>query len=101
MKLAIIGFSMAVLFVHSVSSACSIRDKEDVQIGAYKGIQGKCSNNGMPISCIFIEGGSISCDGPGGSYSGDDLNDLIYSACDCSYQEEEQKEEKKELKQYP
>lgn len=100
MKLAVIGFSMAMLFCHGVSSACSIQDAQKVQIGDYKGIKGKCSNNGLPISCIFIEGEGITCDGPSGSYSGDDLNALVFSACGCSSEKEEEKQEKKELKGY-
>ncbi len=62
--------------------------------------QGRCSNNGLPISCIFIEGEGITCDGPGGGYSGEDLNSLIFSACGCSSEKEEEKQEKKELKKY-
>jgi hypothetical protein len=101
MKLAVILSSMAMLlFYHDVANACSIQNVQKVQIGDYKGIKGRCSNNGLPISCIFIEGEGISCDGPAGSYSGDDLNSLVFSACGCSTEKEEEKKEKKELKEY-
>ncbi len=53
MKLAVIGFSMAVLFCHGVTSACSIQDVQKVQIGDYKGIKGRCSNKwAADILCI-------------------------------------------------
>lgn len=100
MKLAFIGFGMAVLFAHGITNACSIQDVQNVQIGVSKGIEGRCSNNGLPISCVFIDGDGISCDGPGGSYSGDDLKGLTFSACGCSSEKEKEKQDKKELKEY-
>ena len=100
MKFAVLVFSVALFFCYSAAIACSIQDGQDVQIGANKGTKGQCSNSGLPITCVYIEGGSLSCDGPSGSYSGYDLNSLVYSACGCSYEEEQKKQEEKELKQY-
>jgi len=98
MTRAVIGFIVAVILLfHDVASACSIQNKKDVQIGDSKGVTGVCSNSGAPISCTFVEGEGITCDGPAGSYNGDDLNALIFSACGCSAQEERELKEKKEL----
>jgi hypothetical protein len=87
----------AMVFFHDVASACSIQSKKETQIGDNKAVEGVCSNNGLPISCTFVSGEGITCDGPGGGYNGYDLNALIFSACGCSSQEELEKQEKKDL----
>ncbi len=96
MKRAVIGFIAAMVLICDVGYACSLLNKKEAQIGDSKGVEGVCSNNGLPISCIFV-GEGITCDGPGGSYSGNDLDSLIFSACGCSAQEERELQEKKEL----
>jgi len=98
MKRAVIGAFMAVVLLsHGVASACSIQDRKDVQVGDSKGVEGVCSNNGAAIACTFVAGEGITCNGPAGSYNGNDLNALIFSACGCSDQEEREQQEKKEL----
>jgi hypothetical protein len=98
MKRAVIGATTTfVLLFHGVASACSIQDRKEVQIGDSTGVVGVCSNNGQPISCTFVAGEGITCDGPAGSYNGDDLNALIFSACGCSAQEERELKEKNAL----
>jgi hypothetical protein len=90
MKLAVMGVTIALLFGHNVTYAgCIIQDEQRVTIGDSTGIEGVCSNNGLAISCQFIQGQGITCGGPIGIFSGDDLNSLIVSACGCSTQEEE------------
>ena len=98
MKRTVIGCIVAaILLLHGVASACSIQDRKDVQIGDNKGVVGVCSNNGAAISCTFVAGEGITCNGPEGSYNGDDLNALIFSACGCSAQEDRELKEKKAL----
>jgi hypothetical protein len=98
MKSAVIGGAIAlVVLLHGVASACTIQNRKEVQIGDSKGVTGVCSNNGGTISCTFVTGEGITCDGPAGSYNGNDLNALVYSACGCSAQEERELQEKKEL----
>lgn len=98
MKRTVIGCTVAaVLLLHGVASACSIQDKKEVQIGDNKGVTGVCSNSGAPITCTYVAGEGTTCDGPAGSYNGNDLNALIFSACGCSEQEERVLQEKKAL----
>jgi hypothetical protein len=97
MKKAVMGFAMAMSFFHGIASACSMEDAQNVQIGDHEGVQGHCSNNGLRISCSSVQDGGILCDGPGGSYSGDDLNELIFSACGCTSNQEEKEKEQRAL----
>ncbi|MFA5074255.1 MAG: hypothetical protein WC539_10220 [Nitrospirota bacterium] len=91
----IIVLSVLFLSYPIIADACSINDQKQIRIGASEGIEGICSNNGSRISCQF-KGDEISCDGPGGGYSGTDLKSLIFSACGCSTQEEKKESLKKE-----
>jgi hypothetical protein len=91
------GIVAAILLLHGVASACSIQERKEVQAGDSKGVEGVCSNNGAAISCTFVAGEGITCDGPAGSYNGNDLDALISSACGCSEQEERVLQEKKAL----
>jgi hypothetical protein len=86
-----------ILFFQGTAFACSILNQEKVQIGSRKGIKGICSNNKLPITCIYLEGTGIQCDGPSGGYTGYDLDNLIFSACGCSLEEEKERLMKKEL----
>jgi hypothetical protein len=97
MKIAVMVFAAAMVFCSGVASACSVQNKKEIQSGDNKGFEGVCSNNGLPISCSFVPGEGITCDGPGGGYNGYDLNALIFSACGCSSQEEQEQQEKKAL----
>jgi hypothetical protein len=97
MKTAVIVTIITFLSCHGVAAACSIQNRHEVQIGSSKGVEGVCSNNGSSITCTFDNGEGITCDGPAGSYNGNDLNALVYSACGCSAQEERELQEMKAL----
>jgi hypothetical protein len=81
-------------------AACSVLEKERAHLGVSEGFRGKCSNNGFPITCVSDDDEGLSCNGPGGTYSGNSLDALIFSACGCHAQEEEQEKMKKELNDY-
>lgn len=97
MKVAVMIFSMVLLYGNGAVNACTIVNEEKVKIGNFKGVKGTCSNNGLPISCEFREGQGIACDGPEGGASGDNLNSLVFSVCGCSAQEEKEQKQKKGL----
>lgn len=62
---------------------CSIENTTETEVGPSKGVAGTCSNNGEPIECNYALDGTISCTGPNGTVSNDDLDALIASACGC------------------
>lgn len=97
MKKAVIATIIAFLTFHGVAAACTILNRHEVQSGDSKSIEGVCSNNSLPITCNFAKGEGITCAGPGGSYSGADLDTLIFSACGCSAQDEKEMREKNKL----
>ena len=68
------------------AGACDLIDKRKIRVGVSEGIAGKCSNNTLPIQCASDgkESTRLTCNGPEGSYSGSDLQDLISTACGCS-----------------
>jgi hypothetical protein len=74
------------LLGNSAVFACTIADPQKVEIGANRGIEGLCSNNDEEISCEYVTGEGVRCDGPEGSFSGPDLSTVIFSACGCSYE---------------
>ncbi|OGW41601.1 MAG: hypothetical protein A2010_18520 [Nitrospirae bacterium GWD2_57_9] len=77
--------------------ACSLLQQEKTFVGSRPAIKGICSNNGMPAICLFREGTGVECDGPSGGYTGYDLYSLIFSACGCSSEEENELWLRKEL----
>jgi hypothetical protein len=83
MNSIIIAMLYIAISVHGPAYECSIVDKERAERGAHEGVKGNCSNNGDSIVCIFEEGRGVTCDGPEGTFSGYDLNELIFSACGC------------------
>jgi hypothetical protein len=97
MKTAITAFSMITLLFFDTAFACTIQGQKKIQIGGNEGIEGVCSNSGLPISCADLGSDEVSCSGPGGGYSGYDLETLIFSACGCSAQEENEQQLKKDL----
>lgn len=97
MKRIFVRFSLATLFVYVILYPCYIMKQENIRVGSYQGIQGSCSNNGLPISCILMEGVGVECDGPSGGYTGYDLDYLIFAACGCSVQEEEERRLQREF----
>jgi len=66
-----------------LADPCFVREQEETGFGANEGIAGKCSNNGASVTCIVGDDGIVTCTGPGGGYSGTDLESLTSSACNC------------------
>lgn len=97
MKQSILSFVAIAVSVYEALYPCSIINVEKSQIGSSTGAKGVCSNNGLPITCVFKEGDGAQCDGPSGGYTGIDLNALIFSACGCSIEEENDLTLKKQL----
>ena len=97
MKLIMCLFYILILVYGNTIYACSIKDGKNVEIGASNGIEGVCSNNKLPISCEYLGNDEISCDGPGGGYSGYDLESVVFSACGCSSEDENEKKLLEEL----
>ncbi len=94
----IIKFSLAAtLFYFNLFYPCYVMNQEKVQVGSFPGVRGECSNNGLPISCILMEGVGVECDGAGGGYTGYDLGYLVFAACGCSVQEEKERLLKREF----
>lgn len=101
MKSAIVSIvCMALLFGAGTAYACSVLDKKRAHRGVSEGFRGECSNNGFSITCLLQEGSWVTCDGVGGSYSGTNLQSLIFSACKCRAQEERRKELIEEMRDY-
>lgn len=92
-----IGFALAMVLYNNTAPGCFILNEEKVQVGSRPAIKGICSNNRLPITCLFREGTGIECDGPSGGYTGYDLDSLIFSACGCSIEKEKELQLKKEL----
>jgi len=99
MNFANVILGMAIFCSYSVSFACSIQDPQDVHGRLNDGVEGVCSNNGFPISCEYTGDNEVSCDGPAGSYAGNNLNNIVFSSCGCSTGEEQGKQLKEDLEQ--
>ncbi len=98
MRRMFVMFALAALLLdYYITYPCYIKNEEKVRVGSYIGIRGACSNNGLPISCILMEGVGVECDDPSGGYTGYDLDYLIFAACGCSVQEEKERELKREF----
>ena len=76
-------FLPALILVGPLALACTMEEARDIHEGPHKGLKGVCSNNGMEVSCIEQGGEDYSCSGPGGSFRGNDLGTLVFSACGC------------------
>ena len=96
MKITVIGLCLAIV-IDGTALACSMQNARETLVGNNEAVTGECSNNSLPITCKFKEGIGFMCDGPAGSYSGSDLNALIFSACGCSVQEEREESQKEEI----
>lgn len=82
--------------------ACNIVNERRVRIGLDQGIRGQCANNGQEIFCSTnIDEGGIFCQGPGGSVNGNNIRMLVWSACGCTWEEEEQQRLEEQLEMYP
>jgi hypothetical protein len=98
MKTLIMTLFITLALSQGISTACSILNEEEVQIGTSKGIKGICSNNRLPITCVPMQNAALlQCDGPSGAYSGSDPDVLVDSACGCNEARDEQKRLEKEL----
>jgi len=86
MKQTFIVISILLMICSSVTIAyaCTIANAHAVYTGYDKLIEGACSNNDQEVSCEYGTGVGVKCDGPEGSYSGQDLSTIIYSVCGCS-----------------
>ena len=71
--------------------ACDIVNKRKIHVGVSEGVAGECSNTGEPVQCVGKgeEANSLNCNGPEGSFSGSDLQDLIRTACGCGAQSDD------------
>lgn len=95
MKIVFLLLGFLAMLANYPLYACDIVDEKDIQRGDTPGVGGYCSNNGEKIECYEVGEyyGGITCDGPQGVYSGYNLMNLIYSACNCSPEDEENIEE--------
>lgn len=62
---------------------CVIENAERTHMGPDRAIEGTCSNSGLRIRCTRAGQKDAVCIGPAGTYSGTDLDSLVYSACGC------------------
>jgi hypothetical protein len=79
--------------------ACEMENQRDVEIGGSPGIDGECSNNGKRVECLSDPISRIlTCDGPGGRFSGpgQGMNALVATACGCDAQSAEETEQEQE-----
>ncbi len=95
MKLVFVAasiFAMVLFFGFEAAYACSVLNKEEAKLGVSRGFRGECSNSGYSVTCVLEEGSWVSCSGFGGTFSGTNIKSLIFSACQCSAQEERRRE---------
>lgn len=97
MKRLLLSAILLLALVGEAMGDCIILNKEYIRIGSRSGIKGVCSNNKLPITCNHVQDDGARCDGPSGGFSGNDLQALIFSACGCSVEEENELQLKKEL----
>ena len=97
MRKLIIALVIIMACIPASGHACSLLNRENIRVGSHVGIRGICSNNKLPITCILLEGMGVECDGPSGGYTGYDLNELVFSACGCTIEQEKEKLMKEEL----
>jgi hypothetical protein len=89
-------------FFASAADACTILNKRSVRMGVEKGIQGQCANNGQSIACTLgDEGEGINCSGPEGNFSGDNMVELVSSACGCGDPRQSPGTLEQQLESYP
>ena len=73
----------AVMTGATAASDCGIENAARTELGPNGGVTGTCSNNGGTVDCSYGIEGDITCNGPEGTFNGEDLDDLIASACGC------------------
>jgi|GEM_PF-4422424 len=94
---AVLLSATALISIHGHAQVCSIVDKKKVTIGLQQGISGRCSNNGEAITCFLDNDERWQCDGPLGTFSGDNVANVIVEACECNLQDELEIREENEL----
>lgn len=67
----------------AAASDCGIENAARTEVGPNGGVTGTCSNNGGTVDCSYGIEGEITCNGPEGTFNGNDLDGLIASACGC------------------
>ncbi|MBM4200878.1 MAG: hypothetical protein FJ189_06285 [Gammaproteobacteria bacterium] len=94
--------AVAAMGLSGVSDACTLVDKRPVRLGTERGIQGRCANNGQPITCTLDENGAgIDCSGPAGEIAGDNMELLVRSACGCADPRQDPQNLQQQLDAYP
>lgn len=84
------------------AEACSIVNKRQTRLGVDYGVEGQCANNGWRVACTVTQDESgISCEGPEGVFSGDQIGYLIMAACGCTKQQSLQQQLEEQLQEYP
>jgi hypothetical protein len=73
----------ALLSAAAAAQDCGIDNAVASNLGPGKAVTGTCANSGQPVECDYAVDGTVSCTGPNGSFSGNDPNALVASACGC------------------
>jgi hypothetical protein len=73
----------ALLSATAAAQDCGIDNPVESDLGPGKATTGTCSNNGQAVECDHAVDGTVSCTGPNGTFSGNDADALIASACGC------------------
>jgi hypothetical protein len=63
---------------------CSMKEVQESNSGLGRAIEGICANNGRPIRCKLNSDDSVSCSGPGGSFTGYHKDTMVFNACGCA-----------------
>lgn len=94
--------TVAALLLAGVAGACTIVDKRPARLGVEKGVEGRCANNGERIICTLSdEGEGITCSGPAGDFSSDNMVQLVRSACGCPGPQQAPQTLEQQLENYP
>jgi hypothetical protein len=90
MRKSILVFCCIGLLNTGLAMACSIENRQEIEVGISEGVAGECSNNGNSIQCLSEGEGAdrFTCNGPQGNFSGPDLQALISTACGCPAEQE-------------
>lgn len=62
---------------------CGIVDQQKTRIGVSEAVTGRCSNNGLKVTCTLNEQSGWRCIGPGDTVSGFALEQVVGVACGC------------------
>ena len=82
---------------HGHADACWIDNKRTTHIGLNKGVSGRCSNNGRPITCVLASNEGWECHGPVGTLHGFSVENVIVEACGCSLERESETRQQEQL----